>query len=246
MIDAVIFDWGGTLSEFVDAELVDAWRLAARHLDPDREDEITARLVPVEADFWATTASHQRSATLADLLADGGRRARARRGRGAAGGGGRPPPRRVDAPHPPRPRRRPDPGRAARARAADRHALEHPLAPDVPRALPRAGRPGRPHRRPALHQRDAVPEAPPLRLPGRARRPRRRARPTPSSWATGPGTTSRAPRRSACAPSCAPTRWRPTSTASSPTPASPPCPSSSAWSQAVARLSRPGWCPCMP
>jgi putative hydrolase of the HAD superfamily len=69
MIDAVIFDWGGTLSEFVSAELVDAWRLAARHLDPAHEDEITERLVRVEAEFWATTSSHQRSATLADLLA---------------------------------------------------------------------------------------------------------------------------------------------------------------------------------
>jgi putative hydrolase of the HAD superfamily len=68
-IEAVIFDWGGTLSEFVDAELVDAWRLAARHIDPSYEDEIAARLVQVEADFWATTSSHQRSATLADLLA---------------------------------------------------------------------------------------------------------------------------------------------------------------------------------
>ncbi|HVL06769.1 MAG TPA: HAD family hydrolase [Acidimicrobiales bacterium] len=68
-IEAVIFDWGGTLSEFVDAELVDAWRLAAHHLDPAREEEITARLVQVEADFWATTSSHQRSATLADLMA---------------------------------------------------------------------------------------------------------------------------------------------------------------------------------
>jgi putative hydrolase of the HAD superfamily len=68
-IEAVIFDWGGTLSEFVDVELVDAWRLAAKHLDPGHEDELTDRLVQVEADFWATTSSHQRSATLADLLA---------------------------------------------------------------------------------------------------------------------------------------------------------------------------------
>ena len=67
-IGAVIFDWGGTLSEFVSAELVDAWRLAARHIDPAHEDELTARLVQVEADFWATTSSHQRSATLADLM----------------------------------------------------------------------------------------------------------------------------------------------------------------------------------
>ncbi len=67
-VEAVIFDWGGTLSVFVEAELVDAWRLAARHLAPEREDELTARMAAVEADFWATTASHQRSATLADLL----------------------------------------------------------------------------------------------------------------------------------------------------------------------------------
>lgn len=72
-VEAVIFDWGGTLSEFVDAELVDAWRLAARHLDAEHEDEVAARLVQVEADFWATTSSHQRSATLADLLATAAR-----------------------------------------------------------------------------------------------------------------------------------------------------------------------------
>jgi putative hydrolase of the HAD superfamily len=68
-VEAVVFDWGGTLSVFVEAELVDAWRLAARHLSPEREDELTERLMAVEAAFWATTASHQRSATLADLLA---------------------------------------------------------------------------------------------------------------------------------------------------------------------------------
>jgi putative hydrolase of the HAD superfamily len=68
-VDAVIFDWGGTLSVFVQAELVDAWRLVARHLAPDREDEVTEVLVEVEEEFWATTATHQRSATLAQLLA---------------------------------------------------------------------------------------------------------------------------------------------------------------------------------
>ena len=68
-VEAVVFDWGGTLSEFVTAELVDAWRLAARHLAPDREEELAARLVAVEEEFWATTSTHQRSSTLADLLA---------------------------------------------------------------------------------------------------------------------------------------------------------------------------------
>jgi putative hydrolase of the HAD superfamily len=70
-VEAVIFDWGGTLSNFVSAELVDAWRLAARHLAPDREDEVTATLVAVEEEFWATTATHQRSTTLSELLAAG-------------------------------------------------------------------------------------------------------------------------------------------------------------------------------
>ena len=66
---AVIFDWGGTLSVFVTVELVDAWRLAARHLDPEREDEITAVLFRVEDDFWASVRADQRSGTLADLVA---------------------------------------------------------------------------------------------------------------------------------------------------------------------------------
>ncbi len=68
-VEAVIFDWGGTLSVFVEAELVDAWALAARYLAPDHAEELTARMVAVETAFWATTASHQRSTTLGDLLA---------------------------------------------------------------------------------------------------------------------------------------------------------------------------------
>jgi putative hydrolase of the HAD superfamily len=73
-LEAVVFDWGGTLSLFVEAELVDAWRLVARHLAPDREDEVTEVLVAVEEEFWATTATHQRSATLSQLLAAAGER----------------------------------------------------------------------------------------------------------------------------------------------------------------------------
>lgn len=69
-LDAVIFDWGGTLSEFVSLELLDVWRAAARHLDPAREDELTAALSTVEERFWARTTSTQESGTLADLLAE--------------------------------------------------------------------------------------------------------------------------------------------------------------------------------
>lgn len=71
--EAVIFDWGGTLSVFVPIDMDDMWRMAARHLasstDPGREDEIRARLVDVEAEAWAGIAVDQRSFTLAELLA---------------------------------------------------------------------------------------------------------------------------------------------------------------------------------
>lgn len=74
-VQAVIFDWGGTLADYASIELEDMWRLAARHLArgsgaPHREDDLTARLVAVEAAFWERTASDQRAGTLAELLAE--------------------------------------------------------------------------------------------------------------------------------------------------------------------------------
>lgn len=73
MIEAVIFDWGGTLSVYVDIEMEDMWRMAAKHLaagsDPDRENEIRDRLVAVEAAAWARLPTDARSFTLAQLFA---------------------------------------------------------------------------------------------------------------------------------------------------------------------------------
>lgn len=67
-IEAVIFDWGGTLAEYALVEFEELWRRAARHLAPEREVEAAMHLVAVEAAFWERTATHQRSGTLADLL----------------------------------------------------------------------------------------------------------------------------------------------------------------------------------
>jgi putative hydrolase of the HAD superfamily len=64
----VIFDWGGTLSVWTNPDMDDMWRLAARHIAPDREDELTARLIDVEARSWTRTQTDQRSTRLADLL----------------------------------------------------------------------------------------------------------------------------------------------------------------------------------
>jgi putative hydrolase of the HAD superfamily len=68
-LDGVIFDWGGTLSVYAEVDLLDMWRLAARHLDPKREDELTERLVALETEMWTITAQVQRrSFRLRELL----------------------------------------------------------------------------------------------------------------------------------------------------------------------------------
>ncbi len=68
-IQAVVFDWGGTLATYADIDMPDMWRLAARHLAPNREEEVCARLVAVEEASWARIAVDQRSTTLSSLLA---------------------------------------------------------------------------------------------------------------------------------------------------------------------------------
>ena len=68
-VAAVIFDWGGTLSQYVDIEMEEMWRLAARHLAPDREDEVCARLVAVEQASWDRIPVDFRSTRLSELLA---------------------------------------------------------------------------------------------------------------------------------------------------------------------------------
>ena len=71
-LEAVVFDWGGTLtagSTIVTLELEDMWRVSARHLAPDREEELTAALFAAERRFWERTTTTLESGTLADLLA---------------------------------------------------------------------------------------------------------------------------------------------------------------------------------
>lgn len=72
-IEAVIFDWGGTLTPFSSIEMEDMWRLAARHLAPhmpEDEQALTRRLMDVERAFWNRTAADARAGSLGDLLAE--------------------------------------------------------------------------------------------------------------------------------------------------------------------------------
>ncbi|MEZ4552692.1 MAG: HAD family hydrolase [Dehalococcoidia bacterium] len=69
-IEAVIFDWGGTLAEYATIDLEDLWRLAARHLAPERDLEVASMLAAIEDSFWQRSSQDHRSWTLAELLAE--------------------------------------------------------------------------------------------------------------------------------------------------------------------------------
>ena len=67
-LQAVLFDWGGTLTTFHSIDMIDGWRVAAQVLAPDRVDEVAAALLAAEDDVWARTTSTLRSATTAEVL----------------------------------------------------------------------------------------------------------------------------------------------------------------------------------
>jgi putative hydrolase of the HAD superfamily len=72
-IEAVVFDWGGTLSVYADIELIDMWHLAADELaratGRDKE-ELRAKLLAAELRYWAEVNRTQRTGTLGDILAE--------------------------------------------------------------------------------------------------------------------------------------------------------------------------------
>lgn len=69
-VEAVVFDWGGTLTPYANLDMADMWRMAARRLAPEREAEVCAQLVAVEEASWARVAVDQRSTRLGSLLAE--------------------------------------------------------------------------------------------------------------------------------------------------------------------------------
>ncbi len=71
LLDAVVFDWGGTLAASTEVDLIDMWRHAASILDPGHEDELTDLLVKVEAATWRRVAEDQTSFTLDRILDEG-------------------------------------------------------------------------------------------------------------------------------------------------------------------------------
>jgi putative hydrolase of the HAD superfamily len=68
VIEAVLFDWGGTLTTFHNVDMIDAWRVAAEVLAPDRVEEVAEALLAAEREVWARTTTTMRSATTAEVL----------------------------------------------------------------------------------------------------------------------------------------------------------------------------------
>ncbi|MEY2398413.1 MAG: hypothetical protein QOJ00_1587 [Actinomycetota bacterium] len=69
-IEAVIFDWGGTLSQWASQDEVDTlWRPAAEVLGADRADEIHEALLEAEGATWQKLSGGQESARLNEIVA---------------------------------------------------------------------------------------------------------------------------------------------------------------------------------
>jgi len=67
-VDAVIFDWGGTLTPWHPIDLREQWAAYTRVREPERADELAGMLLDAETDAWAAARDHQRSGTIDDLF----------------------------------------------------------------------------------------------------------------------------------------------------------------------------------
>ena len=67
-VDAVIFDWGGTLTPWHTIDLREQWLRYAEVYAPDHADELSARILSAEDDAWRAGREHQRSATLEEIF----------------------------------------------------------------------------------------------------------------------------------------------------------------------------------
>jgi putative hydrolase of the HAD superfamily len=71
MIEAVIFDWGGTLSHYAEIELADMWTLAAERLAEETGRDakaLHAALIAGEQRYWLGVNERQHTGTLGDIL----------------------------------------------------------------------------------------------------------------------------------------------------------------------------------
>jgi putative hydrolase of the HAD superfamily len=68
-VDAVIFDWGGTLTPWHTVDIRVGWRDVARALDPHRVEELASRLLAAETALWDRARLEHVAATLDEVFA---------------------------------------------------------------------------------------------------------------------------------------------------------------------------------
>ena len=66
-VEAVLFDWGGTLTPWHTVDVRACWGAVAAALDPDRGDELTDALLAAEQAVWVRSRDEHRSGTLAEV-----------------------------------------------------------------------------------------------------------------------------------------------------------------------------------
>lgn len=67
-VDAVVFDWGGTLTPWHTIDLREQWAAYTRVRAPERADELAGLLLTAEDEAWRRAREHQRSGTLDDIF----------------------------------------------------------------------------------------------------------------------------------------------------------------------------------
>lgn len=71
-MDAVIFDWGGTLTPYHRIDYLEAWREIAEVLDPVRPDELAQALLDGEAAMWRRARDDHGSGRMSEVCARAG------------------------------------------------------------------------------------------------------------------------------------------------------------------------------
>ncbi len=66
-VEAVIFDWGGTLTPWRTIDPVDEWRSLATVSSPDRVDEVTAALLDAASAVWARARDEHVSSSIEEI-----------------------------------------------------------------------------------------------------------------------------------------------------------------------------------
>ncbi|MFG1909597.1 HAD family hydrolase [Kribbella sp. NPDC048928] len=66
-IEAVLFDWGGTLATWHDISLHETWRAVTAVLDQPDPEDLAARLVAAEGTVWRRSRDEHRSSTLEEV-----------------------------------------------------------------------------------------------------------------------------------------------------------------------------------